>query len=1019
MENFQILQNMKPEELQELLQIYRAKSEGQNISGQMHKPVMVNSMEESLLASLPNTTGHIDPMTGLRSYYEGDMGGFNEETGGFGNYNPNTGTFGTGTDSGSKDRIYFHPDSTEKVTYNQFLELEAAAAAGTFEEQSTGGQQSTAGTDDGYKTKVVGTDIITQTPDGKGGYTYTSTGDQNMSGVTSMDQATTIVQNQQGGSQQGGSQQGVVTPKQFLDEFGNSYTSQDLADAANAEISQQRYSFTDFIKGHILTDTDLETLKLGLVPPEIHKLKDRRGNPIDLTFKEYMSSVYPNLPDSELEKIFNEQKSLILKTAGPQIKQFTDKISQILQNKTETIDGVVVTTPRTQGELESLVFDDIASELAGEGNLLSEDTKRTIFQTVLDTAVRKQAFTLTPGEIEEFARPDKVPIIATSTNFAEWWASKGGIEGQYTTEEAAKAAWEAAQITDASAPTIDDFDEATAPTVTATDDITAPTLDTVGDITADTITTTGDVTAPTLDTVGDIDAATVEGVTVGTVTESPKVTVANITGVDIDDISAIDNFNDLITKLEDRIDGKTTSPAELQLKTATETNMKSLLGATVGAQADPTRIRQLRNIWAEMQQAATGQASQLRSEETIAAENALIAVAKEKGSLELQVELANLETRRQKALKDADLESVRTISIMQMNLARVIAQAQADVSRTTTQAELTTQTRIANLDKEIKLAIKKGDLESVTNLANQQTRLTENLANLDAKTKAKIANLDKNIRMATEKGQLELAADISNQKTTLQTNIAQADIDVQTEIANLEARRIKAVEEGKMDLAVALANLEKDVILAQVNSSSVLQAMALDDAIALAAYKGQQNLYTIETQIDIAQMEFDIKEMGFTIQKDLALMDDATKRYIANLTKQYKDAANDTNRQGIILQMISTGLAAYASYKTGGLINSDIRMKKNISSADREIEQFLDAIDAYQYEYKDPNQPGADSGLLIGIMAQDAERGGPMGQSMVTPGPHGKMLDQGHGMAAVLAAQANLHKRTKQLEGRA
>jgi len=209
------------------------------------------------------------------------------------------------------------------------------------------------------------------------------------------------------------------------------------------------------------------------------------------------------------------------------------------------------------------------------------------------------------------------------------------------------------------------------------------------------------------------------------------------------------------------------------------------------------------------------------------------------------------------------------------------------------------------------------------------------------------------------------------------------------------------------------------VILAQVNSSSVLQAMALDDAIALAAYKGQQNLYTIETQIDIAQMEFDIKEMGFTIQKDLALMEDSTKRYIANLTKQYKDAANDTDRQGIILQMISTGLGAYAAYTTAGGPGSDIRMKKNISSADREIEQFLDAIDAYQYEYKDPNQPGADSGLLIGIMAQDAERGGPMGQSMVTPGPHGKMLDQGHGMAAVLAAQANLHKRTKQLEGRA
>ena len=142
--------------------------------------------------------------------------------------------------------------------------------------------------------------------------------------------------------------------------------------------------------------------------------------------------------------------------------------------------------------------------------------------------------------------------------------------------------------------------------------------------------------------------------------------------------------------------------------------------------------------------------------------------------------------------------------------------------------------------------------------------------------------------------------------------IAQADVNLKTELGNLEARRIKAVEQGKINLAVSLANLEKYVILAKVNADSVLQAMALDDAIALAAYKGQQNLYTLETQIDIAQMELDLKEMGFEIQKDIALMDDATKRYVANLTKQYKDAENNTDRQGVILNMIATGLAAYA-----------------------------------------------------------------------------------------------------------
>ena len=72
MDNFTVLRDMKPEELQELLNIYRAKNEGLTMGGQLHKPVMVNTMEESLLASLPNTSGQIDPMTGLRSFFWDD-----------------------------------------------------------------------------------------------------------------------------------------------------------------------------------------------------------------------------------------------------------------------------------------------------------------------------------------------------------------------------------------------------------------------------------------------------------------------------------------------------------------------------------------------------------------------------------------------------------------------------------------------------------------------------------------------------------------------------------------------------------------------------------------------------------------------------------------------------------------------------------------------------------------------------------------------------------------------------------
>ena len=79
------------------------------------------------------------------------------------------------------------------------------------------------------------------------------------------------------------------------------------------------------------------------------------------------------------------------------------------------------------------------------------------------------------------------------------------------------------------------------------------------------------------------------------------------------------------------------------------------------------------------------------------------------------------------------------------------------------------------------------------------------------------------------------------------------------------------------------------------------------------------------------------------------------------------------------------------------------------------MESFLDALNACQYEYKDPNASGADAGMFVGVMAQDLEKT-PMGASFVKDTPDGKMVDYGHGLAAILASQANIHDRIKQLE---
>jgi len=426
--------------------------------------------------------------------------------------------------------------------------------------------------------------------------------------------------------------------------------------------------------------------------------------------------------------------------------------------------------------------------------------------------------------------------------------------------------------------------------------------------------------APQIGEVQDAEATTIgevqdaEAPTVGEVADPGVVTVDTITAMTQEEINTIGQLDDLAQELLDRIKGAATSPAQLQLKRSTEQNLKQLLGLQAGAAADPARIKQLRDLWMSTQQEATGQAAELRAQETIDAENQLIEIYKVKGSMELQVALANLETRRQTALKNADFAQARELAIQQTALTRVITQA----------------------------------------------------------------NIDQNVALA-----------------------------------NLEKRRIIAVEQGKLDLATKLANLQKDLAIAQVNANLSLQSRAMDDALAIAAYKGDMAAQQLETTIDLATLEADLKMMGFELQRDLADLDAATQRYVAELGAQWRRESAKQDRDDRMLSSL-VNLAGTA-LGTWVAVSSDIRMKKDISQGDTEVEGFLDALNAYQYKYRNPNTPNADAGVFIGISAQDMEKS-KMGRNFVNDTPNGKMIDMNQGLAAILAGQANLNQRLRNLE---
>lgn len=109
------------------------------------------------------------------------------------------------------------------------------------------------------------------------------------------------------------------------------------------------------------------------------------------------------------------------------------------------------------------------------------------------------------------------------------------------------------------------------------------------------------------------------------------------------------------------------------------------------------------------------------------------------------------------------------------------------------------------------------------------------------------------------------------------------------------------------------------------------------------------------------------------------------------------------------------GMSAFEKHKSS---ISD-RMEKKVKSSLDLKKDFLDKLQAYKYEYKNPNKPGAGHGEFVSVMAQDLEKAGPLGKSMVKDMQDGtKMVDYGKGFGAILAAQAHLNKRLDELENK-
>lgn len=177
------------------------------------------------------------------------------------------------------------------------------------------------------------------------------------------------------------------------------------------------------------------------------------------------------------------------------------------------------------------------------------------------------------------------------------------------------------------------------------------------------------------------------------------------------------------------------------------------------------------------------------------------------------------------------------------------------------------------------------------------------------------------------------------------------------------------------------------------------QQAGLQQQTNLANQQAQQ-------QTSLANLDAQLRQTGMNDQARLAYLQQLTGMDATELQARIAQEEREQKTTGSLMQGGGAILGAVAM--------SDRNLKTDIKDASAEVDAMLDAMTPYTYRYKDEKH---GVGPRAGIMAQDLERS-EAGRRLVVETPEGKGFDVNKAISAALAANARLHRRVSELEGK-
>lgn len=294
-------------------------------------------------------------------------------------------------------------------------------------------------------------------------------------------------------------------------------------------------------------------------------------------------------------------------------------------------------------------------------------------------------------------------------------------------------------------------------------------------------------------------------------------------------------------------------------------------------------------------------------------------------------------------------------------------------------------------------AMQSAILRAQENQANQAALATLAGQGREGDTAVDVANQGALNSFSTNRAALAQQIALENAKASNQRQAEQADVSLRGSLANQQAVNQQNFNQAQLNQQAAQGN-QSAFNTANINQANIAGGVKQAELGANATLGASENALA-----------------GTKYTADTSVVNNAI-----NNVGQSQDAEQESGQPKVTTQPSGgnrLGIGNRTSRADEGIstqVVSDERAKKNIESGDSATEDMLSNLASAIFEYKNKNN---GEGRQLGVMAQDLEKS-KLGKEMVDEEDGTKYIDFKKGLSSILSAQANLHKRLSQLEGK-